>query len=95
MIARRDASVVGLPIPGFAAVDAVTTEQDWVVTGSRSGQPFKMYVSPHVSRDEAIWSVVSSLQIVPETLDWISASRRNQVEQCVRMDDDWLRSRTL
>lgn len=95
MIARRDASVVGLPVPGFAAVDAVTTEQDWVVTGSRSGQPFKMYVSPHVSRDEAIWSVVSSLQILPETLDWISAARRDQVEQCVRLDDEWLRCRTI
>ena len=95
MIARREASVVGMPVPGFPSIDAVTTEQDWVVTGSRSGQPFKMYVSPHVSRDEAIWSVVSSLQILPETLDWISASRRDQVEQCVRLDDDWLRSRTL
>ena len=95
MISHRDASIVGMPIPGFAAVDAVTTEQDWVVTGSRSGQPFKMYVSPHVSKDDAIWSVVSSLQILPETLDWISASRRNQVEQCVRMDDDWLRCRTI
>lgn len=95
MIARRDASVVGMPVPGFAAVDAVTTEQDWVVSGSRSGQPFKMYVSPHVSRDEAIWAVVSSLQIMPETLDWISAARRDQVEQCVRMDDDWLRCRTI
>ena len=54
MIARRDASVMGMPIPGFGGVDAVTTEQDWVVTGSRSGQDFKVYVSPHVSRDEAI-----------------------------------------
>lgn len=95
MIARREASVIGTPIPGFGAIDAVTTEQDWVVTGSRSGQPFKMYVSPHVSRDEAIWSVVSSLQITPETLDWITAARRERVEECVRMDCDWLRSRTL
>ena len=95
MIARREASVVGMPVPGFASLDAVTTEQDWVVTGSRSGQPFRMYVSPHVSREEAIWSVASSLQITPETLDWITAARREQVEQCVRMDGDWLRSRTL
>lgn len=95
MIAGREASVVGMPVPGFASLDAVTTEQDWVVTGSRSGQPFRMYVSPHVSREEAIWSVASSLQITPETLDWITAARREQVEQCVRMDGDWLRSRTL
>ena len=95
MIARREATVVGMPVPGFGSIDAVTTEQDWVVTGSRSGQAFKMYVSPHVSRDEAIWSVVSSLQITPETLDWISAARREQVEECVRMDGNWLRSRTL
>lgn len=95
MIARREATVVGMPVPGFGSIDAVTTEQDWVVTGSRSRQPFKMYVSPHVSRDEAIWSVVSSLQITPETLDWISAARRDQVEECVRMDGNWLRSRTL
>lgn len=95
MIARREATIVGMPVPGFGSIDAVTTEQDWVVTGSRSGQAFKMYVSPHVSRDEAIWSVVSSLQITPETLDWISAARRDQVEECVRMDGNWLRSRTL
>ena len=95
MIARREATIVGMPVPGFGSIDAVTTEQDWVVTGSRRGQPFKMYVSPHVSRDEAIWSVVSSLQITPETLDWISAARRDQVEECVRMDGNWLRSRTL
>jgi len=95
MIARRDASVMGMPIPGFGGVDAVTTEQDWVVTGSRSGQDFKVYVSPHVSRDEAIRAAVSSLQIMPETLDWITAARRDHVEQCVRMDDDWLRCRTI
>lgn len=95
MIARRDVSVIGTPIPDFGGVDAVTTEQDWVVTGSRSGQPFKMYVSPHVTKDAAIRVVVSSLQIMPETLDWITASRREHVEQCVRMDDDWLRCRTI
>jgi hypothetical protein len=95
MIARRDVSVIGTPIPGFGGVDAVTTEQDWVVTGSRSGQPFKMYVSPHVTKEAAIRVVVSSLQIMPETLDWITASRREHVEQCVRMDDDWLRCRTI
>jgi len=87
--------VVGTPVPGFGSLDAVTTEKDWVVTGSRSGQAFKMYVSPHVSREEAIWSVASSLQITADTLDWISAARRDQVEECVRIDGNWLRSRTL
>ena len=95
MIARREATIVGMPVPGFGSIDAVTTEQDWVVTGSRRGKPFKMYVSPHVGRDEAMWSVVSSLQITPEELDWISAARRDQVEECVRMDGNWLRSRAL
>jgi hypothetical protein len=54
-----------------------------------------MYVSPHVTKEAAIRVVVSSLQIMPETLDWITASRREHVEQCVRMDDDWLRCRTI
>lgn len=95
MIFRRDASVMGMPIPGFGSIEATTTEQDWVVTGSRSGTAFKMYVSPHVTKEQAIRAVVSSLQIMPDTLEWITASRREQVEQCVRMDDDWLRYRTI
>ena len=91
----REASVIGTPIPGFAGIDAVTTETDWVVTGSRAGQSFRMYVSPHVTRDEAIRAVASSLRLTPDTLEWITASRRREVETCIRIDGDWLRSRTL
>jgi hypothetical protein len=93
--AARNASVVGMPIPGFGGIDARTSEQDWVVTGSRQGQDFRLYVSPHVSRDQAIRAAVSALNLTPATLDWISAARRDHVEQCVRMDDEWLRSRSL
>ena len=92
---RRDASVVGMPIPGFGAMDARTSEQDWVVTGSRSGQEFRVYVSPHVSRDEAMRAAASALNLTPDTLEWITAARRNQVEECVQIDGDWLRSRAL
>ena len=92
---RREASVVGTPIPGFPALDAVTTETDWVVTGSNYGQQFRMYVSPHVSRDEAIAAVASALRLTAHGLEWIKAERRNEVEHCVRLDNDWLRSRTL
>lgn len=92
MVANRDASVIGVPIPGFGGIDARTTDQDWVVTGSRSGQPFRLYVSPHVGRDEALRAAASALNLTPQVLDWITAARRNQVEQCVRMDGDWLRS---
>lgn len=92
---RRDASVVGMPIPGFDGIDARTSEQDWVVTGSRGGKEFRLYVSPHVSRDEAMRAAVSALNLTPDTLEWISAVRRGQVEECVRLDDDWLRSRAL
>jgi hypothetical protein len=93
--AGRNASVVGTPIPGFGGIDARTTEQDWVVTGSREGQQFRLYVSPHVTREEAIRAAASALNLIPATLDWITASRRDRVEQCVRMDDEWLRSRSL
>lgn len=89
-----DVSVVGTPIPGFAGIDVTTTEQDWVVTGSSEGKPFRMYCSPHVTRDEAIRAVSNAMHLDPMTLDWISASRRSQVERCVRVDGDWLRSRT-
>jgi hypothetical protein len=91
---NRDATVVGLPIPG-CPVEAVTTETDWVVTGSNEGTPFKVYVSNHASKDEAIRYVALALRLSPLTLDWISAHRRKDVEMCVRMDTDWLRSRTL
>lgn len=92
---RREASVVGTPIPGFHGLDAVTTETDWVVTGSNYGTAFRMYVSPHVTRDEALVAVASALRLTSHGLEWITARRRNEVEQCVRIDNDWLRSRTL
>jgi hypothetical protein len=90
----RDATVVGLPIPG-CPVDAVTTDTDWVVTGSNAGKPFRAYVSNHVTKDEAIRAAAFSLRLSPTTLEWITAHRRKDVEACVRMDGDWLRSRTL
>ena len=92
VIARRDASVIGMPIPGFAGIDAVTTEQDWVVTGSRQGQEFRIYVSPNVTRDQAIRSAMVAMNMGAHEIDWISAARRDHVEQCVRMDGNWLRS---
>lgn len=91
----RDASLVGTPIPGCPGIGALTSEQDWVVTGSNYGQGFRLYVSPHVSRDEAIRSVVSAMRFTPDGLEWIAANRRIEVERCVRMDGDWLRSRTI
>ena len=90
-----DVSVVGMPIPGFAGIDAITTEQDWVVTGSNCGKPFKMYCSPHVTMQEAIVAVARAMNANANTLDWITAQRREQVERCVRMEGDWLRSRTI
>lgn len=92
---RGEASVVGTPIPGCVGIDAVTTEQDWVVKGSNCGKPFRLYVSPHISREEAIRAVAITMQFTPDTLEWISASRRNEVEHCIRIENDWLRSRTL
>lgn len=91
----QGASVVGTPIPGLPALDVVTTEQDWVVTGVNEGKPFKAYVSPHVTREEAVRAVASSLRLRPDTLEWITAARRDQVERCIRLDSDWLRSRTI
>lgn len=92
MIARPEASVIGMPIPGIPVTDAVTTEQDWVVTGSRKGQDFKLYVSPDATRDAAMVCAIRAMNAIPSDIDWITAARRNQVEQCVRMDSDWLRS---
>lgn len=90
----RDATVVGLPIPG-CPIDAVTTETDWVVTGVNAGKPFRVYVSSHVTKDEAIRAAAFSFRLSPMTLEWITAHRRKDVEMCVRVDGDWLRSRTL
>ena len=90
-----DATVVGMPIPGFGSIEARTSEQDWVVTGSRSGTAFKVYVSPHVSREQAIRAAAGALELTSGTLDWITAERRDRVERCVRLDDEWLRSRVI
>ena len=90
---EREASVVGAPIPGIAGIDARTSEQDWVVTGVHAGQPFKRYVSPNVDADGAMAHVVAALRLAPHRIEWISARRRHEVERCVRMDSDWLRSR--
>jgi hypothetical protein len=90
---RRDATVVGLPIAGFEAVGIVTSENDWVVTGSHSGKPFRRYVSPHVSEEMAMRMTAQAVGLTPSGLEWISARRRHEVERCVRMDGDWLRSR--
>lgn len=92
VIARPDATVVGMPIPGFAGLEAVTSNQDWVVTGSRFGQAFRMYVSPHVTKEQAIRAAMNAFNMLPDTVEWISATRRDQVEMCVRMDGGWLRS---
>lgn len=92
---RREATIVGLPIPGAPDVGIVTSEQDWVVSGVHAGEPFKRYVSSNVTRDEAIRHVATVLRLTPAGLQWIDARRRHEVEECVRPSSDWLRSRTL
>ena len=92
---ERDVTVIGMPVPGFPGVDIVTTEQDWVVTGVHAGQPFKRYVSPNMDADSAIRAAAQALMLTPDGLEWITAKRRHEVERCIRMDGDWLRSRTL
>lgn len=72
----------------------LTSEQDWVVTGSHLNQPFRRYVSSNVTRDEAIRHVALVLRLTPAGLEWISAHRRCEVEDCIRLESDWLRSRT-
>ena len=92
---RREPSIVGLPIPGVPDVGMMTSENDWVVTGVHAGTPFKRYVSSNADRDEAIRHVAMALRLTPERLEWIRADRRRDVEHCVRLDGDWLRSRAL
>lgn len=93
MIAPDGASVVGMPIPGIPVTDAVTTEKDWVVTGSRQGQQFKLYVSPEASRDAAMVCAIRAMNANSADIDWITAARRDQVEQCIRLDGISLRCR--
>lgn len=90
---ERDATVVGIPIPGLAGIDARTSEQDWVVTGVYRGRQFRRYVTPNVDAEGAMRHAVAALGMNPNDLEWISARRRHEVERCVRMDSDWLRSR--
>lgn len=92
---RREPTIVGTPIPGLTAIDAVTSEDDWVVEGVHFGQSFKRYVSPNVDRDGAIAHVASVLRLTRNGLEWIGARRRREVEECIRLDGDWLRSRTI
>ena len=88
---RREASVVGTPIPGVGGIEAYTSEDDWVVTGVHCGEPFRRYVTPNVDADGAMMHVVSALRLNPQRSEWISARRRHEVERCVRADA--LRSR--
>lgn len=92
---RREPTVVGLPVPGMPEIGVLTSEQDWIVTGSHLNTPFRRYVSSNVTRDEAIRHVALVLRLTPSGLEWITAKRRCEVEDCIRPTDDWLRSRTL
>lgn len=89
----REATVIGVPVPGIVGLDVRTSEDDWVVTGVHRGEPFKRYVSPNVDSDAAMRHVASALGLTPNGLEWISVRRRHEVERCVRMEGDWLRSR--
>lgn len=92
---RREPTIVGLPIPGVPDIGMLTSEDDWVVTGVHGGEPFKRYVSSNAGRDDAIRHVAMALRLKPDRLEWITAQRRHEVEQCIRPNSDWLRSRTL
>ena len=92
---RREPTVVGMPIAGLGGIDIRTSEDDWVVTGVHRGEPFRRYVSPNTSSENAIALVAQILKLTPNGLQWIRAQRRHEVERCIRMDGDWLRSRTI
>jgi hypothetical protein len=87
--------VVGMPIAGLGGIDARTSEDDWVVTGVHRGEPFRRYVSSNATMDNAISLVAQILKLTPDGLEWITAKRRHEVERCIRLDGDWLRSRTI
>jgi hypothetical protein len=84
-----------MPIAGLGGIDIRTSEDDWVVTGVHRGEPFRRYVSPNTSSENAIALVAQILKLTPNGLQWIRAQRRHEVERCIRMDGDWLRSRTI
>ena len=88
---ERDATVVGLPVPGVVGIDVRTSEDDWVVTGSHRGMPFRRYVSPNVDSDAALAHAVAALGLNRHDIEWIMVRRRHEVERCVRADA--LRSR--
>lgn len=88
---ERDATVVGLPVPGVVGIDLRTSEDDWVVTGSHRGMPFRRYVSPNVDSDAALAHAVAALGLNRHDIEWIMVRRRHEVERCVRADA--LRSR--
>lgn len=92
---RREATVVGMPIPGIGGIDARTSEDDWVVTGVHRGQPFRRYVSSNATQETALRMTAMAFKLTPDGLEWITAKRRHEVERCVRLDGDWLRSRTI
>lgn len=94
-MSRREPTVVGLPIPGFAVAGITTSEDDWVVTGSYRGVPFRKYVTPNIDAEHAMRTAVAVLRLDPSGIEWIRAERRRDVEHCVRLDGDWLRSRAL
>lgn len=87
--------MVGMPIAGLGGIDARTSEDDWVVTGVHRGKEFRRYVSPNATMENAIALVAQILKLTPDGLQWIRAQRRHEVERCIRMDGDWLRSRTI
>jgi hypothetical protein len=84
-----------MPIAGLGGIDARTSEDDWVVTGVHRGEPFRRYVSSNATMDNAISLVAQILKLTPDGLEWITAKRRHEVERCIRLDGDWLRSRTI
>ena len=90
---RREATVIGTPVSGIGGIEVYTSEDDWVVTGVHRGEPFRRYVTPNVDADGAMRHVALALNLTRNGLEWISARRRHEVERCVRMDGDWLRSR--
>jgi hypothetical protein len=92
---RREATVIGLPIAGFEATGVLTSEDDWVVTGVHRGQAFRRYVSSNATEEIALRMTAQGLKLTPDGLEWIKARRRREVEECIRLDGDWLRSRAL
>ena len=80
----RETTVVGMPVGGLP-VEVCTSERDWVVTGVHHGKAFRHHVSPHVTREEAVWLVVRTQRMKADRIDWIRADRRQDVEKCVHV----------